>query len=239
MAHAERLSQEQAELSRGKLPRVHLAALERLERVLEEKEEFERKTGLQRMALEKHESEKELEELCRIASELPALWQHEAMSHQERKEILRCLIDHIVVTAEKERLDATIVWKSGAQSPVFVWRPRSRHHLIRELHGQQLTVAQITAHLAAGNTSTGQSVNHSEGAIRIALQKMGLKAAKFSASRVMVRRKAAELHAQGNSVRWIAQYFNTQGVESPSGKSWTHYMVENMLRAFRRQARDQ
>lgn len=66
-------------------------------------------------------------------TEVPALWQHELMSHQERKEILRCLIDHIVVMAEKERVDATIVWKSGAKSPVFVWRPRSRHYLIREL----------------------------------------------------------------------------------------------------------
>ena len=231
LVHAERLAQEHADLSRTKYPRVHLAALARLECVLEEKEEFELKTGLERMALEKHESEEELEELCRIASELPALWEHEAMSHQERKEILRCLIDHIVVTAGKERVDATIVWKSGAESPVFVWRARSRHHLIRELHEQQLTVAEIRAHLSAGKTSTGQSINISEGGVRISLQRMGLKAARYSASRLAVRRKAAELHAEGRSLTSIAQYFNDQRVATPSGKSWTHFMVQNLLRA--------
>jgi hypothetical protein len=57
LAHAERLAQEQANLSRGKLPRVHLAALAKLEHVLEEKEEFERKTGLERVALQRHDSE--------------------------------------------------------------------------------------------------------------------------------------------------------------------------------------
>ena len=31
----------------------------------------------------------ELEELCRIASNVPRLWQNETMTHQERKEILR------------------------------------------------------------------------------------------------------------------------------------------------------
>ena len=35
------------------------------------------------------------------------------MSNQERKEILRCIIDHIVVTATKQRIDAKIFWKSG------------------------------------------------------------------------------------------------------------------------------
>ena len=198
LTYAERLAQEQADLSRGKLPRVHLAALARLEHVLEEKEEFERKTGLERMALQKHESEEKLEELCRIATEVPALWQHEAMSHQERKEILRCLIDHIVVTAEKERVDATIVWKSGAESPVFVWRARSRHHLIRELYEQQLTVAEIRAYLAAGKTSTGQSIDISENGVRVSLHRMGLKPARYSTGRLSIRQKAVDLDREGN-----------------------------------------
>src|SRR5256885_12935513 len=58
------------------------------------------------------ESEEELRELCRLASEVPSLWQHEEMTHQERKEILRCLIDHIVVSVTEGKIDASIVWKT-------------------------------------------------------------------------------------------------------------------------------
>jgi hypothetical protein len=155
-------------------PGVHFAALEKLENVLQEKEQFEQKIALERVTPSIDESEEELEELCRIASDVPGLWQHAAVTHQERKEILRCLIDHIVVGATKSRIDATIAWKSGGQTPVFVWRARSRHHLIRELYAQQLTAAEIKQHLAAGKTSTGQVVNITVAGIQVSLQKMGL-----------------------------------------------------------------
>ena len=153
-AHEERSAQERADLTRGSLPRVHFAALEKLENILQEKEQFEQKIALERMTPSNDESEEKLEDLCRIASDVPGLWQHAAVTHEERKEILRYLIDHIVVRATKERINATIVWKSGGQTPGFVWRPRSRHHLIRELYAQQLTAAEIKEHLAAGKTST-------------------------------------------------------------------------------------
>lgn len=230
-AHEERSAQERADLTRGSLPRVHFAALEKLENTLQEKEQFEQKIALERMTPSSDESEEELEELCRIASDVPGLWQHAAVTHQERKEILRYLIDHIVVGASKERIDATIVWKSGVQTPVFVWRPRSRHHLIRELYTQQLTAAEIKEHLAAGKTSTGQVVNITSAGIQVSLQKMGLKSAKYSASYLSLRRKAAELDRKGQSLEAIARCFNEQGFANPSGKSWTHFMVQHLIRA--------
>ena len=115
-----------------------------LNMILKEKEEFERKTGLERSgATTSMSRRRNWRSFAALRVKYRRSGQHEAMSHQERKEIVRCLIDHIVVTAEKERVDATIVWKSGAETPVFVWRARSRHHLIRELYEQQLTVAEI------------------------------------------------------------------------------------------------
>jgi len=62
---------------------------------------------------------------------------------------LRCVIDHIVVSATKERIDATIFWKTGAQTPILLWRGTGRHVLIRELHGRGFTVFEIKEHLAA------------------------------------------------------------------------------------------
>jgi hypothetical protein len=230
LAHEESIAREQAELARGRLPSVHFEALKTLDRVLQEKKQFEQKIALQPLAPTNDESEAELEELCRIASDVPSLWRHEAITYQERQQILRCLIDHIIVAATKERVDATIVWKSGGQTPVVVWRARSRH-LIRELYAQQLTPVEIKEYLAAGKTSSGQIINIGVAGIQKSLHRMGLKPAKRSASYLSVRRKAADLDREGQSLEAIARYFNKQGFASPSGKSWSHFMVEHLLRA--------
>jgi len=206
--------------------------LEKLDKVLQEKKEFEQKIALEPVAASNDESEEELEELCRIVSEVPSLWQHEEMTHQERKEILRCLIDHIVVGVTEEQIDATIVWKAGGKTPVFLWRRPGRHHLIRELHAQQLTAVEIKEHLAAGKTSTVQVVNISLWRVLEKLHAMGLIAARYTARYHFAQRKAAELYREGRSVEWIAQYFKERGFTSASGKPWTALMVYGVLRAI-------
>src|SRR5262249_45664849 len=69
--HEERKAQERADLTSGDLPRVHSDALQRLENVLQEKEEFERKIAFEESQPKIDHSEEELEELCRLASDLP------------------------------------------------------------------------------------------------------------------------------------------------------------------------
>jgi Recombinase len=167
---------------------------------------------------------------------VPSLWEHEAVTYQKRQQILGCLIDHIVVTADRKRVDATIVWKAGARTPLVVWRERNHEHLLRELREQQLTIAEMRAHLTTGRTSTGQIINIGESTIRRALKKLGLQAPRYTASRLSVRQTAAELYAQGQSLASIAQYFNEQGFETPSGRPWTHCMVQLLIR---RSAKDE
>ena len=75
---------------------------------------------------------------------------------EERKQILRHLIDHILITATKERIDATIIWRNRRKTSVFVWRASRRRNLVLELHDQKLTPHEIKEILAAGKTSTGQ-----------------------------------------------------------------------------------
>ena len=74
--------------------------------MLQEREEFERKIAFEQSLPKIDQSEEELEELCQLASDLPGLWHHPNVTHQERKEILRCLIDHIAVAATKQKIDA-------------------------------------------------------------------------------------------------------------------------------------
>ena len=105
LAHEQRLAEERADLTRGSLPRVHRVALENLETVLQAKEQFEQKIALESLRALKDESDEQLEELCRTASDVPKLWDYPEVTHQERKEILRCIIDHILIRTTEERID--------------------------------------------------------------------------------------------------------------------------------------
>jgi DNA invertase Pin-like site-specific DNA recombinase len=231
LEHEERKAQELVDRSYGRHPRVYDHAVEKLEELLQEKQQFEQKIAIERATPKKLETREELEELCRLASDVPSLWHHPVVTHQERKELLRCLIDHIVVAATKERIDATIFWKSGGQTPIRIWRDIGRYNLIRELHAQKLTVFEIKEHLAAGKTSTGQKVNICLGRLYGVLRKLGLKPNRFSAEYLWLRDNALALNRQGQSVDCITEHFNKQGFKSPSGKPWTRDMVYGLLRA--------
>jgi len=229
--HEEKKARERADLTRGDLPRVHRDALERLENVLQEKEEFERKIAFEESQPKIDQSEEELEELCRFASDLPTLWHHPVVTHQERKEILRSLIDHVMVTATKQRIDATIVWNNGETTPIAIWRGTGCYNLVRELHAQGLTVFEIQEHLAVGKTSNGQKMNITVGRLYDVLRELGLKPNRFSAGYLKLRQTAWELHQGGQSTDSIAEHFNDQGFKSASGTPWTQSMVYGLLRA--------
>ena len=228
----ERRARERADMTRDSLRRVHLDALAKLEKALEEKEQFQQKIASEPSAPTSDESEQQLKELCRLASEVPTLWHHPAFTNQERKEILRCVIDNIVVAATKDRIDATIFWKTGEPTPFSIWRGLGRYNLIREFYQQKLTVPEIKEHLAAGKTSNGQVLNITEGSIYVILHKLGLTPNRLSATYLELGQRAAELHAKGRSLEWIAQYFNEQGFPSASGKAWTRNMVFGLHRAI-------
>ena len=72
------------------------------------------------------------------------------------------------------------------------------------LQAEQLTVPEIKERLATGQTSTGQVVNITSAGIQVSLQKMGLKSAKYSCSYLSLRKKAAELDREGQSLEVIA-----------------------------------
>jgi hypothetical protein len=54
--------------------------------------------------------------LERSGADLQAVWTAATTSHRDRKQLLRCLIQEVVVTADRERViaDLTIVWVGGA-----------------------------------------------------------------------------------------------------------------------------
>ena len=60
-----------------------------------------------------------------MAKDLPALWDGPATANVERKQILRCLIERVVVQVhcDSEHTEATIHWKGGYESHHEFIRP--------------------------------------------------------------------------------------------------------------------
>jgi hypothetical protein len=95
----------------------------------------------------------------------------------------------LAVVVTKTKIDVTIVWQSGGRTSLTIWQRGSWPNLIRELHAQKLTTPEISKHLAAGKTSTGQVVEMNLDMIRRRLSKINLKAGKYSAHQLQMLQK--------------------------------------------------
>jgi hypothetical protein len=94
----------------------------RLNNILEEKRCFEERVLAERSCSAEVTNEKEVEELCKLVSEVPAIWFNPLVTDHERKEIIRCLIEKIVVDVTELRIEGTIHWVSGLQEPFQLYR---------------------------------------------------------------------------------------------------------------------
>lgn len=106
-------------------------------------------------------SGEEREAIRRLAADIPALWDAPSTTPAERQEIVRQLVERIVVTVvdEDERLVADVHWAGGHRSVLAIARPVARFDRLsyypqlcarlRELHGQRLTFGAIAERLNA------------------------------------------------------------------------------------------
>jgi hypothetical protein len=104
-------------------------------------------------------TEAECSRITALSADIPALWEAESTTNADRKDIIRCLVDQVVVRVHgnTEYCDVTIHWKGGYTSQHQVIRPvRSRRQLrdgdrlqqrVTELRGQGQTAATIAARL--------------------------------------------------------------------------------------------
>jgi DNA invertase Pin-like site-specific DNA recombinase len=102
----------------------------------------------------------EREAIVQLAHNVPALWYAPTTTMAERKEIIRQIIQRVIVTGEgmSERLQITIEWVGGGTTAGVITRPISRiEHLrdyprlcvrIRDMTQAGYTTSQITERLA-------------------------------------------------------------------------------------------
>ena len=107
---------------------------------------------------------------------------------------------------------------------------------LKKRFAEGLAVSEIQKRLAAGRTSTGQTMNITTNTIYETLHKLGLKPSRYSAGYLSLREKAAELNREGRSLDWIAQHFNEEGLLSASGKPWAGSLVSGLLRTIGKKA---
>jgi hypothetical protein len=215
--------------SRLETPRVYQFAQDRLEEILKAAEEFERKAVSDLARLGTIPGDRELEQLCALATDVPKLWTHPLVTYQDRKDIFRALIDRIDVSATKEKIEGLVHWKSGHTMPILVWLQAGRHNLIRELHAEGLSVPEIQQRMAAGENATGQRRSYNFLSIYLILKKLGLKPHRRPKWLSLLREEATKLYNEGRTMRQIAERFNQQGLKSISGKPWTKKLIASLL----------
>ncbi len=87
-----------------------------------------------------------------LANDIPALWHAPATTYVDRKQILRCLIDRVVVhvRCDSEYTAATIHWKGGYESHHEFIRPVQRYAQIRDF---EALIARLVQLRQAGRTA--------------------------------------------------------------------------------------
>ena len=138
----------------------------------------------------------ERENVLRLANDIPALWHSPTTTMAERKDIVRQIVERVVVENEgkSERLHVSIEWLGGSETKGTVIRPVSKMERlsyypqlcerVRELVGQGLSIGKITETLnREGYRPPKQAGGLGRQAVSEVLQRLGLRAVRHRGPR--------------------------------------------------------
>lgn len=102
-------------------------ALKQERQLQEEYNRFANETQLQLAA-------EQLERITALASDIPALWKAPRTTNADRKEMIRCLVERVVVhvRCDSEFVDVTIHWAGGYESQHEIIRPVGTYAQLRD-----------------------------------------------------------------------------------------------------------
>ena len=166
----------------------------------------------------------EKERISTLANDVPALWDSPATSVVDRKEIVRCLVERVVVQVQgnTEYVDVTIHWAGGFVSQQEIVRPVSEYRQmrdygrlvqrLRELREAGRTAAQIAETLDhEGFHPTGRRKTFSALTVRNLMSRLGLSGERPETVTLQHNERwlsdmARELHVSLATVRrWITR----------------------------------
>jgi DNA invertase Pin-like site-specific DNA recombinase len=207
---------------------VFATAVEEFEQAKQALKEFELRLANAPEPTKPVETADELQALCELVSDVPRLWRHPLVSMKERKEMLRCLVDRIVVLRTDEAIVGKIIWASGTETAVRVWRRRGLYRLIRRWHGQGMTVPDIQAALSVGDPETGQRWARTRAGIYQALKRLDLRPNPLRLQESVLA-KINRLYDEGVTLDGIASTLNDDGHRTVRGNTWNANAVWHWL----------
>jgi len=107
-----------------------------------------------------------------LAADLPALWQAETTTPQDRQRIARLLLERVTVTVDKasERVDVQLSWLGGLVTAHTIHRPVSRYdqqtayprlvQRLKELSRTRFSSSEIAEHLNAEGFRPPKRTDH-------------------------------------------------------------------------------
>ena len=150
-----------------------------------------------------------------LAADVPALWNADTTTDADRKEILREIIDQIVVDIEGETewVEARIHWAGGHQTYTRFRRPVHDSsklstagpliERIRELLESGLSAAKVGAQLNAEGYRTARGNDFSENRVRAVMRRHGLKS-----TRSLLQSDPGEMQKNEYFISELAQELN-------------------------------
>jgi DNA invertase Pin-like site-specific DNA recombinase len=98
-----------------------------------------------------------LAEMRQMTDHFASLWHGGTLEPQDKKELLRCLIDRVYLRRDEKVLRAEVVWQGGARSeldiPKYLFTPSVIYHRVLDL-AKTHTDAEIAARLNAEGRTT-------------------------------------------------------------------------------------
>lgn len=233
LAYEEQVARDRYEQCDPRFRLVAVDAEERLEQAMQARITFEHRLATAAPAPAPGETDDELRTLCEIVHDVPALWRDPVVTDRDRKEVLACLIERILIDVRDETITGKVLWRSGATSQLSILRRAGVHRLVRELHEQGLRVPEIDRWLRRGLPATGQSWSYH----RQSLHKMILRAG-LHANPTPVLAEAAEIllrrmDSEGRSQQEIADELNRLGFTTAKGNAFTVGRVHWVLHRLR------
>ena len=113
-------------------------ALRNKRRIQDDYDRFQRESPTQLSPVERAK-------ITALSCDIPALWYAEGTTNADRKEIIRCVIDRVVVhvRSDSEYVDATIHWKGGYKSQHEFIRSVNSYATLRDFETLMLRAAQL------------------------------------------------------------------------------------------------
>jgi DNA invertase Pin-like site-specific DNA recombinase len=176
--------------------------------------------------------ESDLKELADLCADLPRLWRHPHVTHEQRKAIVRAVVKAIHATPAPDLWHLDIEWVGGARTGFEIPSIDRVHEVIRDGYGAGLTDQELTEHLRSRGflrrRSTHAGRPYSLAAVRSIIKRDKLQRPFNQQAHPLIRARADA----GVSYKHVADELNAKKIRHRLGP-WTESRVATAVRRLR------